>query len=101
MKDGILEDKGEKDYYCDVIMDEASKMNEIVKKLIVLNHLEYEKDNAKVERINLSQLILHYIENISFYLKQNNILLSHNISRDLYIWGDEFKIEEVLTNYIK
>lgn len=99
LKDGILEDKGEKDYYCDVIMDEASKMNEIVKKLIVLNHLEYEKDNAKVERINLSQLILHYMENISFYLKQNNILLSHNISRDLYIWGDEFKIEEVMDNY--
>ena len=99
LKDGVSEHKEEKDFYCDVIIDEATKMNEMVKKLIILNHLEYDKERFKVERINLSALLFQYITNCSIYIKQSSIFLTHNIAKEIYAWGNEFKIEEVIDNF--
>ena len=37
LKDNILEDEESKEFYCDVIIDEAAKMNGMVKRLLALN----------------------------------------------------------------
>lgn len=99
LKDNISEDIQEREFYCDVIIDEASKMNEMVKKLIVLNHMEYEKNVLKIERIHLSELLQNYIENSKMLLEQSNVLLEYMVTPELYVWGDEFRIEEVMDNY--
>ena len=99
LKDNIFQDGDEKEFYCDVIIDEAVKMNEIVKKLIVLNHLEYEKNASKIERVHLSSLLQQYLENRRSILEQANISLIYNFPKDIYVWGDEFKIEEIMDNY--
>ncbi len=44
-------------FYCEVIMDEASKMNKLVKNLLTLNQLESGKDAAVMERFDLTALI--------------------------------------------
>ena len=99
LKDNISEDIEERQFYCDVIIDEASKMNGMVKKLIVLNHMEYEKNTFQIERIHLSELLYNYLENSKMFLEQSRITLEYAIPQDIYVWGDEFKIEEVVDNY--
>lgn len=42
LQDGITEDPEDMKYYCNVIIDEASKMNKMVKNLLTLNQLEFE-----------------------------------------------------------
>ena len=46
LKEGISEDEESKDFYCEVIMDEAAKMNNMVKKLLTLNQLEFGNDTV-------------------------------------------------------
>ena len=38
--EGMCEDKESRDYYCEVIVDEAGKMNQMVKQLLTLSALE-------------------------------------------------------------
>ena len=40
LRECINEDAESRDFYCEVIMDEAEKMNLMVKKLLTLNQLE-------------------------------------------------------------
>ena len=41
LKDGVTSDPESMDFYCDVIIDEASKMNNMVRNLLTLNQLEF------------------------------------------------------------
>ncbi|MGL5260392.1 MAG: sensor histidine kinase [Lachnospiraceae bacterium] len=99
LKDGINEDEESKEFYCSVIIDEASKMNQMVKKLLTLNHLEYGTDVVAMERFDLVVLIKNYLQTAEILLKQQNISLRHHTEEPIYVWGDEFKVEEVFMNY--
>ncbi len=56
LKEDITQDKESRDFYCEVIMDEASKMNNIVKKLLTLNQLEFGNGDRKSTRLNSSHM---------------------------------------------
>ena len=53
----MAEDKESRDYYCEVIMDEANKMNTMVRQLLTLNALESGNDMVTMERFDLVELI--------------------------------------------
>ena len=55
--EGMAEEKESRDYYCEVIMDEANKMNKMVRQLLTLNALESGNDLVSMERFNLVELI--------------------------------------------
>ena len=57
LKEGVNDDPESRDFYCDVIMDEAGKMNRMVKNLMTLNQLEFGNDKVEFERFNLTELI--------------------------------------------
>ena len=57
LKECINDDAESRDFYCEVIMDEAAKMNNMVKKLLTLNHLESGKDAIVFERFDLTKLV--------------------------------------------
>lgn len=44
LTEGMAEDPDSRDYYCEVIMDEANKMNKMVKQLLNLTALEFGND---------------------------------------------------------
>ena len=48
------EEKESRDYYCDVIVDEANKMNKMVKQLLTLSSLESGNDKPVMDRFNLT-----------------------------------------------
>ena len=45
LQECINDDEESRDFYCEVIMDEADKMNQMVKKLLTLNQLEFGNDS--------------------------------------------------------
>ena len=57
LKENISDDPESREFYCDVIMDEAAKMNKLVKNLLTLNHLEEGRDEVKMERFDIVSLI--------------------------------------------
>lgn len=96
----VNEDPESRAFYCEVIMDEADKMNQMVKKLLTLNQLEFGNDTASMERFDLTELIEGVILANSILLAGKQIELEFQESAPLYVWADEFKVEEVLTNYL-
>lgn len=80
-------------------MDEAGKMNKMVKQLLTLTALEFGKDQTVMERFNLTELISGVISASGILLEQNGITAEFDNSAPVYVWADEFKIEEVVTNY--
>ncbi|MDO5703000.1 MAG: HAMP domain-containing sensor histidine kinase, partial [Lachnospiraceae bacterium] len=100
LKDNIAEDPDSMDFYCDVIIDEASKMNMLVRKLLTLNQLEFGNDQTVIDRFDLTQLIRGVIEGMKLMLSDAGVSVVFDLDRPLYVWGDEFKIEEVVTNYM-
>ena len=56
LKENINEDEESRNFYCEVIMDEADKMNKMVKKLISLNELEFGNNQVNFERFDIVQL---------------------------------------------
>lgn len=99
LKEGITDDPESMDFYCDVIVDEAGKMNNMVKKLLTLNHLEFGTDTVNMEHFDIVALISNYLSSASLLLKQNEINVTFVESQPIYVWGDEFKTEEVFMNY--
>ena len=57
LKEGITDDPESMDFYCDVIMDEANKMNTMVKRLLTLNQIEFGNDEPEMERFDINELI--------------------------------------------
>lgn len=95
----INDDAESRSFYCDVIMDEAGKMNRMVQKLLTLNHLEFGDDPITIDRFDITELIHGVIENNSLLIEQSEIRLVFD-EPETYVWGDEFQIEEVVTNYL-
>ena len=100
LKDGISEDPESRDYYCDVIVDEANKMNRMVKQLLTLNQLEFGNDLVEMSRFNISEMISGLVQANKLLAEQSGIELVFEETQEAYVWGDTFKVEEVITNYI-
>ena len=100
LKEGISEDTESRDYYCDVIVDEANKMNRMVKQLLTLNQLEFGNDVVEISRFNINEMINGLVQANKLLAEQAGATISFEAEEDAYVWGDEFKVEEVLTNYI-
>ncbi len=102
--EGLLEcindDAESREFYCDVIMDEADKMNQMVKKLLTLNHLEFGDEAVSMERFNLAELVAGVVNASSILIRQSGITVLHDRTVPVYVWADEFKIEEVITNFL-
>lgn len=99
LKEGISEDIESRDFYCDVIMDEANKMNQMVQKLLTLNQLEFGSDVVTMERFDIAALIGGYLQSARLLAQQNDITVKLAETEPIYVWADEFKVEEVVANY--
>jgi signal transduction histidine kinase len=99
LKEGISDDEESRNFYCEVIMDEASKMNIMVKKLLTLNQLEFGNDSANMERFDIVEMIKNYVRSAELLAKQKDVTVKFGRYHPIFVWGDEFKIEEVLQNY--
>lgn len=100
LQEGMAEEKESRDYYCEVIVDEAGKMNKMVKQLLTLSSLESGNDRMVMERFDLVELIAGVVNAAQLMIQQNEITIKFEEQNPVYVWADEFKIEEVVTNYL-
>ena len=100
LKENISDDPESREFYCEVIMDEADRMNAMVKKLMALNELEFGTDKINMERFDLVELMNNINNSSNILIKQNEQQLIFPYNNPLFVWGDEFMIEEVYSNYL-
>ncbi|HCM92214.1 MAG TPA: two-component sensor histidine kinase [Lachnospiraceae bacterium] len=100
LKDCVNSDEESRDYYCDVIIDEAGRMNKLVKNLLELNQLEFGNENVSMERFDIAELLSNCIKANDILIRQNEITVNLVSDRPVFVWSDEFKVEQVVNNYL-
>lgn len=90
-----------REFYCDVIVDEATKMNAMLKQLINLNCLELDYQVLEIHRFNLVHMTKNILNSYTHVMQQKNVIVNFLPSEpSINVWGDQFKITEVINNYI-
>lgn len=99
LQEGITDDPSSMSFYCDVIVDEAAKMNQMVQKLLTLNQIEFGTDVVSMERFDIVEMIVNYLQSATILTKQNGIEVIMGHYTPIFVWADEYKTEEVFMNY--
>ena len=101
LQENINDDSESREFYCEVIVDEANKMNKMVKKLLNLNQLEFGNGRVHLEHFDLNNVLDYVIHSTDILFRQNEAVLSYHRSEEpVMVWADEYMIEEVVTNYV-
>ena len=100
LKENITDDEESKDFYCEVIADEAKKMNAMVKKLLTLNQIEFGNNQLSMQRFDVCQMIQNKINSSQILFKKKNNKVLFEEQGPVYAWADELMIEEVFSNYL-
>ena len=100
LKEGVNDDPESREFYCEVIMDEAGKMNRMVKNLLALNQLEFGEDDIQFERFDITSLISGVLQSLDILIEQKEAQVIFRHKNPVYVWADEFKVEQVVRNYV-
>jgi len=98
--DNINDDIDSREFYCEVIIDEARKMNNMVKKLLALNQIEFGKNQVSFDRFDITEVVCQVINSASILAGQKGAVINKPECGPVYVWADEYMVEEVVTNYV-
>ena len=101
--EGLIEnvnsDEESRKFYADVILDEANKMDTLVKKLLELMKLEYGEREFHDEEFDIAELIREIIRNSKVVLDEQKIKVNFSCKEPKLVIADIFYIEQVVRNY--
>ena len=102
--EGLIEnvntDEENRKFYAEVILDEANKMDKMVKELLELMKLEYGAKKLNNTLFNITELIQEEIRKYTVMLNDNNIEVNFNLKEPIYVFADSNLVEQILNNYI-
>ncbi len=100
LKDCVNDDAESREFYCDVIADEAGKMNQMVQKLLSLSKIESGVIPLDIVHFNLNDIIGSVLNANDILFKKAGVNLVFDGSECACIWADEYMTEEVVSNYV-
>lgn len=100
LQENINDDQESRDFYCEVIMDEAHKMNKMVKKLLTLNQIEFGNNFLQIEHFDIVQMMTSVLNSTHILFEQKEVKLEFDYTEPVYVWSDEYMMEEVFTNFV-
>ncbi|MDF2989057.1 MAG: histidine kinase,HAMP proteinhistidine kinase [Eubacterium sp.] len=102
LKLNVNDDEDNKNYYCEVIIDEANKMNNMVRKLLELSELEFNNIALDREEFYICELIRNLLKKNSLLFAEKGARVSFEESggESIRINADYYLTEQVLMNYL-
>ena len=98
--ENVHDDEENRNFYCEVIIDEANKMNQMVKRLLTLNELEFGSNQVNFERFDIVQIIKSVLLSNEIIIRQREVSVRFDEEEPIYVWADEYLIQQVVSNYI-
>lgn len=96
----VAESDEDRQFYCDVIMKEADKMNKLVKDLLDISQIESGYFVLEKTDFDLKELLNYVVNRFKIVIKEKNITLDFNMPENILVNGDMMRIEQVVTNYL-
>ena len=75
-------------------------MNKMVKKLLTLNQIEFGNNFVQIERFDITQMMNSVLNSTHILFEQKEVKLEFDCEEEVYVWSDEYMIEEVFTNFV-
>jgi len=100
LKTNIADDKKKRDFYCRVIMEEAEKMDALVKGLLDLSQIESGMFPVNKVPFNVSQLMEQIVSKYGPVLKEKNIHMDVETEEGLMAFADPARIEQAIVNFM-
>lgn len=97
--ENVNSDEESRKFYAEVILDEANRMDKLVKQLLELMKLEYGKREFHNQKINLVELTHEVIRKCRVMIEERQIQIDFEDKNPVYVYADELYIEQVITNY--
>lgn len=102
--EGLVEnvnaDEESREFYANVILDEANKMDRLVKQLLELMKLEYGKREFNNENFDIVELINEVIKKCNVMLEENQVKVNFENQEVIKANADTFYVEQIITNYL-
>ena len=88
----------DKDYYCETILEETSKLNTMLSQMLTTSSLSNDYIHIRLKELSLSDLCEKVIlEYEPFFVDYD---FKCNLNKDIHIFGDKKYVEQVLKNLI-
>ncbi len=100
LKLNINENAEDRDFYCDVIMDETDKMNRLVKDLLDLSQIESGYFKLEKSVFDISKMVDYLLDKYRPILTEKELQIEVEKSENVDVHGDAGRIEQVLVNYL-
>lgn len=102
--EGLIEnvnsDEESRRFYAEVILDEATKMDKLVKRLLELMKLEYGKMDFNNSNFDIIELEKEILRKSQVMIEKENVILEFQDSKPIEVYADDFYIEQIITNYV-
>ncbi|MBR5337406.1 MAG: hypothetical protein IK152_05430 [Lachnospiraceae bacterium] len=100
LKEGVASDEESRAEYCDVIIDESAKMNNMVRQLLNLTRLESGTESLSMENFDITELLKSRITAFEIKARQLGVYFILGNDEPCIVCSDPSKVEEVIDNYI-
>ena len=100
LRENVAQDEQNKDYYCSVIMEEAEKMDRLVRDLLSLSQMESGIFQLMPEIFDLSVSIDDLVQKYRTILTDNSIALHISKPDCCPVQADRLRVEQVLFNFL-
>ncbi|CUH95040.1 hypothetical protein P22_1109 [Propionispora sp. 2/2-37] len=100
LKENVAKDEDSRNFYSSVIIDEAGKMDKLVKDLLNLSQIESGFFPLTQTDFDLSALLNDFASKYQTLFQEKNITLEMNLPDSRIVHGDSLRIEQVLTNLL-
>ena len=101
LEDGLCEEKEMREQYLGVILDEAGRMNKLVRQLLTLSQLESDKPDLNMEVFDLRESAESVLRKTKVLAEESGAKVSLEApDTGISVRADAFRIDEVLMNYV-
>ena len=102
--EGLLEnvnsDPESRKFYAEVILDETNKMDKMVKQLLELTKLEYEKREFNNTAFNIVELEKEIVRTSQVMLEEKGVKVEFETNEKIDVFADDMYISQIITNYL-
>ncbi|WDV45571.1 HAMP domain-containing sensor histidine kinase [Clostridiaceae bacterium M8S5] len=100
LKYDVANSANRRNFYCDVIIDESRKMNQLVQDLLDINQIEFGDIKLNKSSFDIVEFVDYILKKYQLQFNNNDIKLVYTPIDAIYVTADILKCEVILTNYI-
>lgn len=99
LKDGVADDES-REFYCQVIMDEANRMDVMVKDLLLISQIESGYFKMEQSTMDIVSILKSSLQKFEILIRDKNLTVSSNIDEKVMVSANMNGIEKVLNNLL-